>query len=238
VILGIQSFIPFVWTVGMHWEIPGAVLEASPAVVATPPGSVGTVSLSIGLLDGSAGGAALATATALLALGGTVVVWYRRTQTNGTGQTVPSTTPASTDGDAGAETRESGGRDRTAQTAEETGEDEGPAASVGQPAEEPSAVVAERRAVTTGGVTADPERPALDEDEARVLAMLDSNNGQLRQSAVVEGTDWSKSKVSLVLSEMSDRGLVTKLPVGRQNVIFRAGEEPGIVLTDDDAGRD
>lgn len=227
----------------MHWEIPGAVLEASPAVVATPPGSVDTVSLSIGLLEKSAGGAALATATALLALGGTVVVWYRRTQANGTGQTVPSNAPASTDdtppetptgGDAGAETRGSGGRDRPAQAVEET-DNRGPAASVGPPGEELPGGAAEQRAVTTGRVVADPKRPALDEDEAQVLAMLDNNNGQMRQSAVVERTDWSKSKVSLVLSEMSDRGLVTKLPVGRQNVIFCKGEEPGIVLTDDDA---
>lgn len=231
----------------MHWEIPGAVLDASPAVVAaTPLWPVDTVSLSVGLLGGSAGGAALATVAALLALGGTVVVWYQRTQTDGveqagrptapgsTGDTPPET---STDGDTEAGTRESRGRNRTPRLG--TGEDGGPTASVGPSGEEPPEPgVAERQTVTTGGVTTDSERPALDEDEARVLAMLDSNNGQLRQSAVVEGTDWSKSKVSVVLSEMSDRGLVTKLPVGRQNVIFRAGEEPGIVLTDDDAGRD
>ena len=230
----------------MHWEIPGAALDASSAVVATTAlGSA--VSLSVGLLEGTAGGAALATVTVLLALGGTAVVWYRRTRTTETGQTERSTAPASTDdvppetptdGDSEAETGGSAGRDRTARAVEETGDDGGPAASVGPPGEEHPGGVAEQQAVTTRGVTADPERPALDEDEARVLAMLDGNNGQMRQSAVVEGTDWSKSKVSIVLSEMSDRDLVTKLPVGRQNVIFLAGEEPGIVLTGDEDARD
>ena len=85
------------------------------------------------------------------------------------------------------------------------------------------------------GTTAD--RGSEPDDETRVLAMLDRHDGRMRQSEIVSKTGWSKSKVSTVLSGMSDRGLVTKLPVGRQNVIFRKGEEPSIVATGDGPDR-
>ena len=56
-------------------------------------------------------------------------------------------------------------------------------------------------------------------DEDRVLLMLESNGGQLRQSDIVDQTEWSKSKVSRLLSKMEDRALVEKIAVGRENLI-------------------
>ncbi|WP_135303467.1 helix-turn-helix transcriptional regulator [Haloarcula amylovorans] len=63
-------------------------------------------------------------------------------------------------------------------------------------------------------------------DEERVLYLLDQHNGQLRQSAVVDGTGWSKSKVSRVLSRMADEGTIEKINIGRENIIARPESVP------------
>jgi hypothetical protein len=72
--------------------------------------------------------------------------------------------------------------------------------------------------------------PGADEellsDEDRVIELLDENGGRMKQVNIVEETDWSKSKVSMLLSEMADEGQISKLRVGRENIISKAGEEP------------
>jgi uncharacterized membrane protein len=44
--------------------------------------------------------------------------------------------------------------------------------------------------------------------------------------SIVENTDWSKSKVSMLLSEMETEGQISKLRIGRENIISLAGQEP------------
>jgi uncharacterized membrane protein len=76
---------------------------------------------------------------------------------------------------------------------------------------------------------ADPPSVADDEllsDEDRVVALLEANDGRMRQVKIVEETDWSKSKVSMLLSEMDDAGTISKLRVGRENIISLDGMEP------------
>jgi uncharacterized membrane protein len=78
---------------------------------------------------------------------------------------------------------------------------------------------------------ADPSSPAVDEaallnDEERVAGLLREHGGRMRQSAIVEATGWSKSKVSMVLSEMAEADQVRKLRVGRENIISLPGHEP------------
>jgi uncharacterized membrane protein len=63
-------------------------------------------------------------------------------------------------------------------------------------------------------------------DEERVVRLLEANGGRMRQARIVERTDWSKAKVSLLLSGMEDDGTVHKLPIGRENVISLRGAEP------------
>lgn len=63
-------------------------------------------------------------------------------------------------------------------------------------------------------------------DEDRVLTLLEENGGRMRQVTIVEETDWSKSKVSMLLSDMEDDGEISKLRVGRENIISLSGEEP------------
>jgi hypothetical protein len=63
-------------------------------------------------------------------------------------------------------------------------------------------------------------------DDDRVVRMLRENGGRMKQVKIVEETGWSKSKVSMLLSEMEDEGTISKLRVGRENVISLAGHEP------------
>jgi len=63
-------------------------------------------------------------------------------------------------------------------------------------------------------------------DEELVLDILDDNDGQMKQAMIVDETEWSKSKVSMVLSEMEEEGDITKLRVGRENIISLEGSEP------------
>ena len=63
-------------------------------------------------------------------------------------------------------------------------------------------------------------------DEARVLRLLEDNGGRMKQVNIVEETGWSKSKVSMLLSEMADEGEISKLRMGRENIISLDGHEP------------
>lgn len=63
-------------------------------------------------------------------------------------------------------------------------------------------------------------------DDDRVLMLLRDNDGRMRQANIVHETDWSKSKVSMVLSEMDDEDLISKLRIGRENIICITGDEP------------
>jgi len=56
--------------------------------------------------------------------------------------------------------------------------------------------------------------------------MLEERGGRMRQVQIVEETEWSKSKVSMLLSDMADEGEISKLRVGRENIISLDGEEP------------
>jgi hypothetical protein len=73
-----------------------------------------------------------------------------------------------------------------------------------------------------------PEEELLS-DEDRVLKLLEENGGRMKQVNIVENTEWSKSKVSMLLSDMAEEGLISKLRVGRENIISKAGEEPDAV---------
>ncbi|NHN58500.1 MULTISPECIES: hypothetical protein [Halorussus] len=84
-------------------------------------------------------------------------------------------------------------------------------------------------ATRNGGSTA-AEPSVSDEelltDEARVKKLLDENGGRMKQVNIVDETGWSKSKVSMLLSEMEEDGDISKLRVGRENIISLEGHEP------------
>jgi hypothetical protein len=80
----------------------------------------------------------------------------------------------------------------------------------------------------SGTGAADPaiEDEELLSDEDRVVNLLSENDGRLTQVEIVEETDWSKSKVSMLLSDMEEEGTISKLRVGRENIISLDGDEP------------
>ena len=56
-------------------------------------------------------------------------------------------------------------------------------------------------------------------NQNRVLELLGENGGRMLQSDIVDETDWSKSKVSRVLSDMDEEGEIAKIDVGKGNLI-------------------
>lgn len=72
-------------------------------------------------------------------------------------------------------------------------------------------------------------RPGVDElatREEHVLRLLISNGGRMRQADLIAETGWSQAKVSRLLQRMEEQGDVTRVHVGRNNLIvlgnFRA----------------
>lgn len=63
-------------------------------------------------------------------------------------------------------------------------------------------------------------------DDRRVLSLLDDRGGRMKQGEIVEETGWSKSKVSMLLSDLESANRVSKLRVGRENIISLPGFEP------------
>jgi hypothetical protein len=63
-------------------------------------------------------------------------------------------------------------------------------------------------------------------DEKRVRQLLSTHDGRLKQSQIVEATDWSKSKVSRLLSSMEDDAEITRIRLGRENLVCLRGHEP------------
>ncbi|MHB9286435.1 helix-turn-helix transcriptional regulator [Halobacteriales archaeon Cl-PHB] len=81
-------------------------------------------------------------------------------------------------------------------------------------------------AQAAGTTTEQVSEPQIVSDEDQVLNLLEENGGRMKQVNIVDQTDWSKSKVSMLLSDMEDEGDISKLRVGRENIISLAGQEP------------
>lgn len=63
-------------------------------------------------------------------------------------------------------------------------------------------------------------------DTEVVTRLLREEAGRMRQSEIVEATEWSKAKVSRLLSRMADDGEIVKLRLGRENLICLEGAQP------------
>jgi predicted transcriptional regulator len=70
------------------------------------------------------------------------------------------------------------------------------------------------------------DEPVGRTDRELVLDILESNEGRMKQARIVDETGWSKSKVSMLLSEMAEEEAISKLRVGRENIISLSGNEP------------
>ena len=87
-----------------------------------------------------------------------------------------------------------------------------------------------RNRVTEPGVSNAEAEPTVDEefmtDRERVQRLVRSNGGRMKQSEIVDAVDWSKAKVSRLLADLEDDGEITKLRLGRENLICLRGQEP------------
>ncbi|MFB6169729.1 MAG: helix-turn-helix transcriptional regulator [Haloarculaceae archaeon] len=88
----------------------------------------------------------------------------------------------------------------------------------------------QQAAADESDVESEPTPAVTDEelmsDEERVVQLLEAHGGRMKQVNIVEETGWSKSKVSMLLSDMEEDGEVSKLRIGRENVISLPGHEP------------
>jgi uncharacterized membrane protein len=53
----------------------------------------------------------------------------------------------------------------------------------------------------------------------KIVEILESNNGRIKQKEVASELDWSDSKVSRVTSSLEEKGVIEKLTIGRENVL-------------------
>lgn len=72
----------------------------------------------------------------------------------------------------------------------------------------------------------DSEREEFVTDRERVRRLLRENGGRMKQSNIVDSVDWSKAKVSRLLADLEEDNQITKLRLGRENLVCLPGHEP------------
>ncbi len=189
----------------VQWQGEQQFLDGNPRAVFVTDGSGGendeTGSAVSPITNGDDAALYLALG-ALLVLGiGGAAVWYRRRNSG-------SETDGHTATDAGATAQSN------VTSAEQTDLD-ATASSAGESHDEDS---------TNGASPLANEELLTDED--RVIKLIRENGGRMKQVNIVEETGWSKSKVSMLLSDMEEEGTISKLRVGRENIISLEGFEP------------
>ncbi|WP_227134431.1 helix-turn-helix transcriptional regulator [Halorubellus salinus] len=116
-------------------------------------------------------------------------------------------------------------------TTDDDGSSDGPAGTV--QAETPTADTPTESEPAGSEASAGSTEPAVTDeelltDEDRVVSLLEDHGGRMRQVNIVDETGWSKSKVSMLLSDMEDDDQISKLRVGRENIISLDGHEPDV----------
>ncbi|WP_233274869.1 helix-turn-helix transcriptional regulator [Haladaptatus cibarius] len=83
------------------------------------------------------------------------------------------------------------------------------------------------------GVEPEPQPPVgnlADEemltDEERIRSLLIQYGGRMKQADITSETSWSKSTVSRKLSKMENNDEITRVQIGRGNLVFLNGSEP------------
>lgn len=60
-------------------------------------------------------------------------------------------------------------------------------------------------------------------DEERVIRLVESAGGRVKQKQINEETGWSSAKVSKLTSKLEDEGRIEKLRMGRENILELSG---------------
>jgi hypothetical protein len=90
-------------------------------------------------------------------------------------------------------------------------------------------LVARNRLSDGGSIASDPDPNQHEEfvtDQEQVRRLLSENGGRMKQSNIVDSVDWSKAKVSRLLAELEEDDQITKLRLGRENLVCLPGYEP------------
>jgi uncharacterized membrane protein len=87
----------------------------------------------------------------------------------------------------------------------------------------------EDASVTTGQKSN--ENSPVISNQAQITRLLMEHGGQIRQQQIVTETGWSKAKVSTLLSRMEADDHLTKVRLGRENLIMLSGHEPQILTS-------
>lgn len=64
-----------------------------------------------------------------------------------------------------------------------------------------------------------PDNERFMSDEERIIKYLNEAGGQMFQSDLVKRTAFSKSKLSMVLSDLKEKGMIVKIKKGKENLI-------------------
>ncbi|AGB31233.1 putative membrane-associated protein/domain-like protein [Natrinema pellirubrum DSM 15624] len=88
------------------------------------------------------------------------------------------------------------------------------------------------------GHETEPDREEFVTDRERVRQLLRDNGGRMKQSNIVDSVDWSKAKVSRLLADLEEDGQITKLRLGRENLVCLPGHEPTASKSPEQAGDD
>lgn len=64
-------------------------------------------------------------------------------------------------------------------------------------------------------------------DEERVIRLVESAGGRVKQKQINEETGWSSAKVSKLTSKLEDEGRIEKLRMGRENILELSGNGAG-----------
>ena len=67
------------------------------------------------------------------------------------------------------------------------------------------------------------------ENQARLCILLLNNGGRMRQKQIIDATGWSKTKVSTLLTDMEANNQLSKIRLGKENVVVLAGYESNIM---------
>lgn len=101
-----------------------------------------------------------------------------------------------------------------------------PSLPVGRPTDELRRYVGRLRNDGSDDEENTPEPDDSLTNEERVIALLEANGGRMKQARIVEETEWSKATVSRVLTAMQRDDLVSKIDIGRGNLVALPSREP------------
>jgi len=59
------------------------------------------------------------------------------------------------------------------------------------------------------------------------LELLEAHDGKLPQKAFVDQLDWSKSKVSRMLTELEEDGEIVRISLGQEKIVYAPEQAPG-----------